>query len=109
MAELDKMKVLGRLNAVLVDVHAAFEQRPGPDHSARLEQLDSALANARASVEALFDEDERERDLHQRLAGDEGLGSRHGHQLNWATAEGDRVAWDARKEAYVAGGKVVDL
>jgi hypothetical protein len=69
---------LAALEQVREWVHTDFGP-PGPDHSGRLAQLDSALATARMAVEHLFDEDLRERDLHRRMT--EAALSRHDPEM----------------------------
>jgi hypothetical protein len=59
---------------------------PGPDHSVRLAQLDSALATAGMAVEHLVDEDVRHRHLHQRIVNEPALATIHGHQDHWVEA-----------------------
>lgn len=101
--------LLEQLDAVGEDAHAAFAP-PGPDHTQRLAQFDAGLANARASLEALGDEDMRVRHLHGRLAQEETLGAKHGHQLAWLDGDRERVVWDARREVWTgADGQPVKL
>jgi hypothetical protein len=60
-----------------------FEEAPGPDHSARLQQLNSALDTAAMAVQHLVDEDVRVRHLHGRIQAEPAVAALHGHQLGW--------------------------
>lgn len=60
---------------------------PGPDHSARLAQLDQSLITAGMAVEHLLDEDVRHRALHDRVVAEGAVADKHGHQDRWLEAE----------------------
>jgi hypothetical protein len=85
----EKQAALDALAKVAAMMGARFGAVPGPNHSARLEQLDSALGTAKMAVSHLFDEDERERELHGRMVSaaqklDRVTLDQHGHQgLGW--------------------------
>lgn len=60
---------------------------PGPDHRARLAQLDGALTTAAMAISHLCDEDARHRSLHDRVTGEGAVADKHGHQDRWLEAE----------------------
>lgn len=74
---------LAALEQVREWVRTDFDRAPGPDHSARLQQLNSALDTAAMAVQHLVDEDVRVRHLHDRIQVEPAVGALHGHQLGW--------------------------
>jgi uncharacterized protein YukE len=69
------------LESVRSDMHQLFEGAHHGVYDARLAQLDSAIRTAAMAIEHLFDEQERNTELRERLRTSRQDQDRHGHQV----------------------------